>query len=51
MYKLIRVYDDGTIIEGHHLFTEFDIEQLACLVCQLKAMTYEFTIALEVDND
>lgn len=45
MYRLIRVYEDGHIVEGQYLFTEFDIEQLSSLVNQIKAITYEFAIA------
>ncbi len=45
-YILIRIYDDGTIIEGKKLYCECDIESLACLIHPLKTITYEFAIAL-----
>lgn len=50
MYRLIRVYDDGHIVEGKYLFTEFDIEQLSSLVMQIKTVTYEFAIAFCVEE-
>ena len=49
MYRLIRVYQDGVIVEGKVLYSEFDIDKLAILICQLKTVTYEFAIALEIE--
>lgn len=50
-YRLIRVYDDGRIVEGKYLFTEFDIEQLSSLVTQIKTVTYEFAIAYCIEEE
>lgn len=50
MYSLIRVYNDGTIIEGKKIYSEFNIEQLSLLISGLNTVTYEFAIAYFEDT-
>jgi len=54
MYRLIRVYNDGTVIEGKVLYHDYVLEELASLFCNIKTITYEFSIAFEgetIDED
>ena len=49
MYKLIRIYPDGVVLEGHHLYEAWALEELCLLVSEVHPMSYELTIGLEIE--
>lgn len=49
MYYLIRIYTDGTIILGHHAYEEWALDELCLLISEVKCLTYELTIGLEIE--
>ena len=49
MYKLIRIYPDGTVLEGHHLYEAWALEELCLLISEVKCLTYELVIGMEIE--
>lgn len=50
MYRLLRVYNDGTIIIGEVLYHEYHLNELISLISSIhQPETFELCIGLEIE--
>jgi len=50
MYRLLRVYNDGTVIIGQVLYNEWVLNELVSLINSIhQPETFELCIAMEIE--